>query len=74
MDAEENKALFVEVGKLQMPLLAIGGELSYDAATANKREAFATHVQCALLRGSGHWIMEEQSDQAREVIVAFVAR
>lgn len=73
MHAEEDKALFAEVGNLQMGLLAIGGEHSYGAATANIREAVATHVQCALIKGSWHWIMVGQSDQVREVLVAFVA-
>lgn len=74
MDAKANKALFPEVGKLQMPLLAVGGEHSYGAATANILEAVATYVQCTLIKGSGNWITGEQSDQMREVIVAFVAR
>src|SRR6266851_1223166 len=46
-DAEENKALFAKVGKLRMPVLAIGGDHSYGAAMKAEVEAIAINVQGA---------------------------
>ena len=73
-DAEENKALFAKVGKLRMPVLAIGGDHSYGAAMKTEVEAIASNVQGAVIFNSGHWIMEEQPQQAIAVITAFVRK
>lgn len=72
-DAEENKALFAKDGKLQMPVLAIGGDHSYGAAMKTELESVATHVDGAVIADSGHWIMEEQTQRADDVIVAYLA-
>lgn len=72
-DAEENKAQFAKVGKLQMPILAIGGDHSYGTAMKTELESVATQVQGAVIKDSGHWIMEEQPDQAVALIVPFLA-
>jgi pimeloyl-ACP methyl ester carboxylesterase len=72
-DAEENKALFAKVGKLPMPILAIGGDHSYGAAMKTELESVATNVQGAVITDAGHWIMEEQPGQAVAIIVPFLA-
>jgi pimeloyl-ACP methyl ester carboxylesterase len=67
-DAKDNKALFAKVGKLTLPVLAIGGDHSYGAAMKTELESVASNVQGAVITNSGHWIMEEQRDQAVTLI------
>jgi pimeloyl-ACP methyl ester carboxylesterase len=73
-DAEENKALFAKVGKLRMPVLAIGGDHSYGAAMKTEVEAIASNVHGAVIANSGHWIMEEQPQQAIAAITGFLKK
>jgi pimeloyl-ACP methyl ester carboxylesterase len=72
-DAEENKALFAKVGKLRMPVLAIGGDHSYGVSMKPELEFVASDVQGAVISDSGHWIMEEQPQQAIAAITMFIA-
>jgi len=72
-DAEENKALFAKVGKLRMPVLAIGGDHSFGAAMTPELQFVASDVQGAVITDSGHWIMEEQPQQAIALITRFIA-
>jgi pimeloyl-ACP methyl ester carboxylesterase len=72
-DAEENRALFAKAGKLRMPVLAIGGDHSYGASMKSELEFVATDVQGAVITDSGHWIMEEQPQQAIAIITKFIA-
>ena len=71
-DAEDNKALFAKGGKLPMPVLAIGGDHSYGASMQSEVASVASNVQGAVITNSGHWIMEEQPQQAIGIIVPFV--
>jgi pimeloyl-ACP methyl ester carboxylesterase len=73
-DAEENQALFAEVGKLRMPVLAIGGDHSYGAAMKTEAESIASDVQGIVIANSGHWIMEEQPQQAIAAITEFLGK
>jgi len=72
-DAEDNRALFARVGKLTMPVLAIGGDHSYGAAMRAELEFVASAVEGAVISDAGHWIMEEQPEQAIAAITRFVA-
>ncbi|MGO7898051.1 alpha/beta fold hydrolase [Rhizobium ruizarguesonis] len=71
-DAKDNQAIFAEKGKLKMPILAIGGDHSYGPAMKDELLAVADNVQGAVIKDSGHWIMEEQPDQAVALIVDFI--
>lgn len=73
-DAEENRALLARVGKLRMPVLAIGGDHSYGEGMKAEIEYVATNVEGAVITNAGHWIMEEQPSQAVAVIERFVRR
>jgi pimeloyl-ACP methyl ester carboxylesterase len=73
-DAEENRALFAKVGKLRMPVLAIGGDHSFGASMKTELDAVASDVQGAVIANSGHWIMEEQPQQAIAAITGFLKR
>lgn len=71
-DAQDNKRIFAEKGKLTMPILAIGGDHSYGSAMKDEILAVAVRVRGAVIVNSGHWIMEEQPQQAIAVIVPFI--
>ena len=71
-DAVDNEALFAKTGKLAMPILAIGGDHSYGASLATELQTVASNVRGAVIANSGHWIMEEQPDQALALLVPFV--
>jgi pimeloyl-ACP methyl ester carboxylesterase len=71
-DAEDNKALFAKTGKLAMPVLAIGGDHSYGASMQTELAFIASNVRGAVITNSGHWIMEEQPQQAISVILPFI--
>ena len=73
-DGEDNKALFAKVGKLTLPLLAIGGDHSYGASMKSELDYVATNVQGAVITSSGHWIMEEQPQRAIDTIVPFIEK
>jgi len=53
-------------------VLAIGGDHSYGAGLATEIGFAAADVRSAVITNSGHWIMEEQSEQAIAVILAFL--
>lgn len=71
-DAIDNQKLIADKGKLAMPVLAIGGDHSFGAALAAEMGFAATDVRSAVIANSGHWIMEEQPDQAIAAILPFL--
>jgi pimeloyl-ACP methyl ester carboxylesterase len=70
-DAIDNQTL-VGKGKLTLPVLAIGGDHSYGGHLATEVGFAAANVRSAVIGNSGHWIMEEQPQQAVAVIVTFL--
>jgi pimeloyl-ACP methyl ester carboxylesterase len=70
-DAVDNQQLLAK-GKLNMPVLAIGGDHSYGPHLASEVAFAATNVRAAAIKDSGHWIMEEQPEQALAIILAFL--
>jgi pimeloyl-ACP methyl ester carboxylesterase len=70
-DAVDNQQLLAK-GKLAMPVLAIGGDHSYGAYLATEIGFAASDVHSATIKDSGHWIMEEQPDQAIALITSFL--
>jgi len=70
-DAIDNQQL-VAKGKLKMPVLAIGGDHSYGAHLAAEVGFAVADVRAAVIKDSGHWIMEEQPQQALSVILPFL--
>jgi pimeloyl-ACP methyl ester carboxylesterase len=73
-DAIDNKALLSKVGKLNMPVLALGGEKSSGAGQAEIMRFVATNVTMGIIPGSGHWIMEENPKATTQLIVDFLAK
>lgn len=70
-DAIDNQQLLAK-GKLKMPVLAIGGDHSYGKHLATEVGFAAADVRAAVIEDSGHWIMEEQPEQAVTVILSFL--
>jgi len=70
-DAIDNQEL-VAKGKLKIPVLAVGGDHSYGSHLATEIGFVATNVRAAVIQDSGHWIMEEQPEQAVSLILSFL--
>jgi pimeloyl-ACP methyl ester carboxylesterase len=70
-DAIDNQML-VGKGKLALPVLAIGGDHSYGAHQATEIGFAASNVRSAVINNSGHWIMEQQPQQAIAIVIPFL--
>ena len=71
-DAVDNQKFLAE-GKLDMPVLAIGGEKSFGAGFAGEIGFAANNVRGLSIANSGHWLMEEQPDAVISAILSFLA-
>jgi pimeloyl-ACP methyl ester carboxylesterase len=71
-DATDNKA-FLAAGKLEMPVLALGGEKSFGLTMAAVARVAASNVQEGVVPDSGHWIMEENPTATIALVRSFVA-
>jgi pimeloyl-ACP methyl ester carboxylesterase len=69
-DAEDNAKTLTP--KLPMPVLAIGGEKSFGAMEATVMRNAATNVTELVVKGSGHWLMEEDPATTIAAIRAFL--
>ena len=59
--------------RLQMPLLAVGGEKSFGEMMATVMRSGAYAVQGAIITASGHWIMEENPQATVAAVRSFLA-
>ena len=73
-DALDNKALLASRGKIEMPVLAIGGEKSFGTAMADDVRFAASDVAVGIVPASGHWIMEENPQATIRLITGFLAQ
>lgn len=71
-DAIDNTAFLAAKGKLNMPVLAIGGEKSFGPMMATVMRFAASNVQEGIIPGSGHWIMEENPKATGAIVRAFL--
>jgi pimeloyl-ACP methyl ester carboxylesterase/quercetin dioxygenase-like cupin family protein len=71
-DVIDNKAA-VGRGRLQMPVLAIGGDHSLASTMAYIMRFAADNVRGVVITGSGHWLMEEQPKATVSAIVDFLS-
>jgi pimeloyl-ACP methyl ester carboxylesterase len=58
--------------KLPMPVLAIGGEKANGTALGEQAKLVALNPTIVVLKNCGHWVMEEQPQQAMEVLTKFL--
>ena len=70
-DAVDNKA-FVAAGKLDIPVLALGGEKSFGLTMAAVMRFAASNVEEGVVPDSGHWIMEENPKATAALVRAFL--
>jgi pimeloyl-ACP methyl ester carboxylesterase/quercetin dioxygenase-like cupin family protein len=71
-DAVDNRAWLAAGGKLQMPVLALGGEKSFGLTMAAVMRAAAVNVKEGVVPESGHWIMEENPRATVALVRAFL--
>ena len=71
-DATDNRAFLASAGKLRMPVLAIGGEMSFGPQMAAVMRFAAEDVTEGVIPDSGHWIMEENPDATVAAVTEFL--
>ncbi|HEX5782843.1 MAG TPA: alpha/beta hydrolase [Solirubrobacteraceae bacterium] len=72
-DATDNRASFERDGKLQVPVLAVGGEISTSGALVEEmmREV-AEHVTGVRVPGTAHWVPEENPQAFMRALLDFL--
>ncbi|WP_257993260.1 alpha/beta fold hydrolase [Cupriavidus pauculus] len=72
-DAVDNRT-FLAQGKLQMPVLALGGEATFGTMIGNVIRSAADDVEDVIIPDCGHWITEEQPQATTNLVVEFLHR
>jgi pimeloyl-ACP methyl ester carboxylesterase len=72
-DAADNKT-FVAVGKLDVPVLALGGEKSFGTTMAAVMRFAANDVEEGVIPDAGHWVMEENPSATIALVRAFLEK
>src|SRR5262249_2500240 len=70
-DATDNRASLAH-GRLQMPVLAVGGDHSFGPTMAFVARFAADDVREVVIANSGHWLMEEQPQATVAAIRSFL--
>jgi pimeloyl-ACP methyl ester carboxylesterase len=58
--------------KLEMPVLVLTSEKASGTVLSDQTKLVATNVNGIVVKGSGHWLMEEAPDQVIPELVAFI--
>jgi pimeloyl-ACP methyl ester carboxylesterase len=58
--------------KLDMPFIVLTGEKASGTFLIDQTKLVASNVSGTVVKGSGHWLMEEATDQVVPAIVAFI--
>ena len=58
--------------KLNMPVLAIGGEKSLGEVLGQQTKLVASDVTVVVLKNTGHWVLEENPKETTEALVKFL--
>jgi pimeloyl-ACP methyl ester carboxylesterase len=69
-DAKDNMELMKK--KLPMPLLAMGADHSAGSYLAAHSKLVATNVKEVIIKGSGHWLVQEQTAQVQKALLDFL--
>src|SRR6266478_3640830 len=72
-DATDNRT-FLAQGKLQMPVLAFGGEATFGPMMGAVMRCVADNVEDVIIPDCGHWITEEQPAATTKLVVHFLHR
>jgi len=60
--------------KLTMPMLVLTGEKASGQTLIDQAKLVDDHVEAVVIKGSGHWLMEEATDQVIPKLVAFLKK
>jgi pimeloyl-ACP methyl ester carboxylesterase len=60
------------LGKLTVPVLAIGGKAAFGTMMATVMRFAAADVREAIIPDSGHWIMEENPSATTQLVTDFL--
>ena len=73
-DAADNRAALAANGKLDVPVLALGGEISTTGPLMEEmvREV-ATDVSGEIIPGTAHWVPEEDPGAFVDAVVTFTS-
>ncbi|MBW3610707.1 MAG: alpha/beta fold hydrolase [Actinobacteria bacterium] len=69
-DAADNRAS-VELGRLRMPVLAMGGQHGAGPAVAASLRPATDHLREVVVADSGHWLVHEQPDRVASELGRF---
>jgi pimeloyl-ACP methyl ester carboxylesterase len=58
--------------KLTMPVLAVGGEKALGEVLGQQMKLVASDVTVVVLKGTGHWILEENPKETTDALVKFL--
>ena len=58
--------------KLTMPVLSIAGEMSAGDFLGAQARLYANNVQSIVVKGAGHWLIDEAPDQVVPALVSFI--
>ena len=58
--------------KLAIPILTIGGDRSLGEALGRQAKLVATDVSVAVLKNTGHWVLEERPKETTDALVTFL--
>ena len=71
-DIKYNRENFT--GKLKMPVLAVGGEMSFGAGVGASLIPVAENIETVVIKKSGHFISEEQPEELTRVLLRFFSQ
>ena len=66
-------AIAVDMAVCPMPVLGIGGEMSFGENVGNGVRAVADDVQSLVIPDTGHFLAEESPDELLAALTAFLA-
>ena len=58
--------------KLAIPVLSLGGEKANGAALAEQAKTVSDDVTTAVLKNTGHWVMEENPQETMDALLKFL--
>jgi pimeloyl-ACP methyl ester carboxylesterase len=58
--------------QLTMPVLALGGEKALGEVLAQQTKLVASNVTVAVLKNTGHWVLEERPKETTDALVKFL--
>lgn len=68
-DCEDNAKLAKD--PLEMPVLALGGEMSFGPMIGYQMQLVASQVEIKVISNAGHWVLEENGLETRAALLAF---